>query len=183
MNAANADRHKLESTGIGAAACGRHGCFFPQGVVDFQKGERQMNMDYALHGALSHRMEGISRVMLLYDINCQYSLHLARRFAQSEYLTMPANLEIIPGIGLFHVHGHQEQCYLRYSPSFIQGAGLVDGEVLETLWSQLNKVSGSTRGMATTHRWEVLDRHMNDNNWKKMIGMGKSCANTLYRTG
>jgi Kyakuja-Dileera-Zisupton transposase len=30
----------LESTGIGACACSRHGCFIPHSVVDFQKGER-----------------------------------------------------------------------------------------------------------------------------------------------
>ena len=30
----------LQATGIGAVACARHGCFFTQSVVDFQKGER-----------------------------------------------------------------------------------------------------------------------------------------------
>ena len=30
----------LEATGIGAVACGHHGCFYPHSVVDFQKGER-----------------------------------------------------------------------------------------------------------------------------------------------
>lgn len=40
VNKANADRHDMEATGIGAVACGRHGCFIPHTVVDFQKGER-----------------------------------------------------------------------------------------------------------------------------------------------
>ena len=31
---ANAHRHKLQSTGIGATACSRHGCFFPHAVVN-----------------------------------------------------------------------------------------------------------------------------------------------------
>ncbi|PCH42791.1 hypothetical protein WOLCODRAFT_74097, partial [Wolfiporia cocos MD-104 SS10] len=39
VNQANADRHNLEATGIGAAACGHHRCFFPHLVIDFQKGE------------------------------------------------------------------------------------------------------------------------------------------------
>ena len=30
----------LDVTGVGATACGRHGCFCPGAVVDFQKGER-----------------------------------------------------------------------------------------------------------------------------------------------
>ncbi|KAI0953076.1 hypothetical protein AcW1_007395 [Taiwanofungus camphoratus] len=82
---------------------------------------------------------------------------------------MPEGLKIVKGIGLFHVHGHQDACFIRYSPSFIPDAGLVDGEILETLWSSLNKVSSSTRGMATSHRKEVLNQHMNDSNWKKII--------------
>jgi len=28
------------ATGIGACACARHGCFLPNSVVDFQKGEK-----------------------------------------------------------------------------------------------------------------------------------------------
>ncbi|KAH9942125.1 hypothetical protein B0H21DRAFT_696451, partial [Amylocystis lapponica] len=176
VNLANADRHKLEATGIGATACPRHGCFLPHAVVDFQKGERQMNMDYSFSQALGRNMENIQRVILLYDINCQYGVHLRQRFTESPYLHMPRRLEIVQGIGLFHVHGHQDACFMRYSPTFIPGAGLVDGEILETLWSSLNKVSGSTRGMATSHRKEVLNRHMNDWNWKKMINIGKQMS-------
>ncbi|KAH9914125.1 hypothetical protein B0H21DRAFT_782180 [Amylocystis lapponica] len=168
VNLANADRHKLEATGIGATACPRHGCFLPHAVVDFQKGERQMNMDYSFSQALGRNMENIQRVILLYDINCQYGVHLRQRFTESPYLHMPRRLEIVQGIGLFHVHGHQDACFMRYSPTFIPGAGLVNGEILETLWSSLNKVSGSTRGMATLHPYH---RHMNDWNWKKMINI------------
>lgn len=40
VNEVNLNRQNLESTGIGAAACARHGCWYPRSVVDFQKGER-----------------------------------------------------------------------------------------------------------------------------------------------
>jgi hypothetical protein len=33
-------RDHLDATGIAACACGRHGCFVPNSVADFQKGER-----------------------------------------------------------------------------------------------------------------------------------------------
>ena len=36
---ANMSKANLESTGIGAAACSRHGFFVPHTVVDFQAGE------------------------------------------------------------------------------------------------------------------------------------------------
>lgn len=42
VNQANASRHKLEATGIGGCACARHGCFVPNSMVDFQKGERSV---------------------------------------------------------------------------------------------------------------------------------------------
>ena len=36
---ARLERANLEATGIGAAACSRHGFFTPHACVDFQKGE------------------------------------------------------------------------------------------------------------------------------------------------
>ncbi|KAF8833725.1 hypothetical protein BDN67DRAFT_916377, partial [Paxillus ammoniavirescens] len=39
INQANANRHKLEATGIRGCACTHHGCFVSHAVVDFQKGE------------------------------------------------------------------------------------------------------------------------------------------------
>ena len=40
VTASGAERGKLEATGIGAAACSRHGMFVPHCVVDYQKGEQ-----------------------------------------------------------------------------------------------------------------------------------------------
>ncbi|KAI6149895.1 hypothetical protein BKA82DRAFT_4354000 [Pisolithus tinctorius] len=42
---------------------------------------------------------------------------------------------------------------------------------METLWSSLNIISPSTRGMATPHWQEVLDFQMNDSNFLKMVRM------------
>ncbi|KAG2070067.1 hypothetical protein BDR04DRAFT_1118593 [Suillus decipiens] len=41
INAANISRSNLQTTGVGATACARHGCFVPHSIVDFQKGERE----------------------------------------------------------------------------------------------------------------------------------------------
>jgi hypothetical protein len=161
-----------DSTGLGATACLRHGCYCPTAIVDFQKGERQMNMDYSLSQSLANTgCQDIQTCIVVYDVMCQYYKHLRARVNSSSYLDIPANLQIIPGIGLFHVHGHQQQCYARFSPSFIQGAGNADGEILETLWSVLNDVGRTTSTMTLAHRSEVLDAHMGDSNWKKLIRM------------
>ncbi|KAG1841512.1 hypothetical protein F4604DRAFT_1690349 [Suillus subluteus] len=175
VNQANASRHKLEATGIGGCACARHGCFVPYSMVDFQKGEsqKQMNMDYALCQALGYNTDGIDRALTFYDINCQYHKHLNWWVEESPYLDLPWGMEVIPGIGLWHVHGHQDKCYVRYASNFITGTARIDGKIMETLWAPLNIISLSARGMSTPHQKECLDFQMNDCNFMKMIQMSK----------
>ncbi|KAG1785009.1 uncharacterized protein HD556DRAFT_1206844, partial [Suillus plorans] len=73
-----------------------------------------------------------------YDVNCQYHKHLKDRITESPILEISKELNIIPGIGLWHVHGHQDSCFVRYASNFIEGAGWIDGEIMETLWVPLN---------------------------------------------
>ncbi|KAI9431655.1 hypothetical protein H4582DRAFT_1822223 [Lactarius indigo] len=178
VNNVNKHSSHLESTGIGATAC-IHGAFVPDSVVDFQKGEAQKNMDYSIFKALNFNMEGIEAALICYDVMCQWSVHMAERVVGSNYLEVPDNLELRLGIGLFHIHGHQDTCLARYSPSFIKGGRQIDGEAIETLWAPLNEITRSTRGMSTSHRREVIDDHMNDSNWKKLIDLGKRYRKAL----
>ncbi|KIK92860.1 hypothetical protein PAXRUDRAFT_146425, partial [Paxillus rubicundulus Ve08.2h10] len=64
--------------------------------------------------------------------------------------------------GIWHVHGHQPQCFSRYAPLYIKGAGWIDGEV--------NVVSTSTCRMSLPHKQELLDFQMNNSNFMKMSG-------------
>lgn len=129
-------------------------------------------MDYAFANALKYNMGGTQRVLNFYDINCSYMSKLRQRISSNSFISIPEELEIVPGIGIWHVHGHQPQCFARYAPLFIQGAGWIDGEIIETLWSTLNIVSASTRGMSSPARQELLDFQTNDSN-VKMMCMGK----------
>ncbi|KAG0692451.1 hypothetical protein DFH29DRAFT_985764 [Suillus ampliporus] len=146
VNQANASCHKLEATGIGGCACARHGCFVPHSMVDFQKGERQMNMDYVLCQALGYNTDGIDRASTFYDINCQYHKHLNQWIEESPYLDLPWGMYIVPGIRLWHVHGHQDKCYVRYASNFITGAARIDGEIMETLAMDIYEVQ-LTKGL------------------------------------
>ena len=56
----------------------------------------------------------------------------------------------------------------------MKGAGHIDGEIIETLWLGMNKVSGAARSMGKAHWQETLDDYMRDLNWKKAVGIGKS---------
>jgi hypothetical protein len=128
-------------------------------------------MDYSLSEALK-RLNGISSTLVIYDIMCQYGKHLTQRLRDGPYLDIPEGLKVKKGIGLFHIMGHQRTCHARYSPQFIKGAGQIDGEILETLWAPLDHITRSTRGMSTASRREMIDGHMNDSNFKKVIGIG-----------
>ncbi|KAF6764374.1 hypothetical protein DFP72DRAFT_986402 [Ephemerocybe angulata] len=181
-----ADRHKAhkgcDASGIGALACSRHGAFVPTTIVDFQKGERQMNIDYALSKGLSYgpTLEAPS-ILVLYDIACQFLINAPKRMDSGEHLELTSEdlKKVVWGIGTWHVHGHKEECLPRFSPSFIPGAGMTSGEILESLWSVLNEVGLTTSVMTLPHRAEVLDANMLDNNWKKMLGLIPTLSKNL----
>jgi len=136
--------------------------------VDFPKGEKQMHMDYALSEATkTTNMTTIRKLALVYDVMCEYGVHLDEHFLHHIGLSLPEGLEIIKAIGLFQAHSHIDLCLHRYATTYIPNLGVIDGEILETLWSVINQTARSTRGATTAHRTEVLDDHMGDSNWKK----------------
>jgi hypothetical protein len=135
---------------------------------------RQMNMDYSLsHGMKNSNVEDINSVIIYYDVACQYCINVLKRVEKSSgQLPLPAGKVLTFGIGAFHLSGHIPSCYPRYSAHFIPGAGVIDGEILETLWSVLNEVSPSAQTASLAARTELLDDHMLDSNWKKLLNIG-----------
>ncbi|KAI0782872.1 hypothetical protein C8Q75DRAFT_727022, partial [Abortiporus biennis] len=127
INASNSSKKSIDVTGIGAIECGRHACFVPHSVVDFQKGERQANIDYAFKCAMDH-FQHTNTFLLLYDIMCQWFVHFSDHCKRYPTLGPIADKIIRCGIGLFHVYGHQDACFFRYALSFILSAGCLDGE-------------------------------------------------------
>ena len=155
-------------TGVVAIACARHGCYAPNSLVDLFKGEQQKNVDYALlRSVTTTAIDPDQGLMLMYDIACQYYVHLFERIGDK----LPTGLDIDRAIGLFHVHGHKKECFFRYAPCFIPGSGVTAGEILESLWSCLNGILPTTRMATLAHRAEVLDDHASDSNHKKMLGI------------
>ncbi|KAI6101034.1 hypothetical protein EV401DRAFT_1894234 [Pisolithus croceorrhizus] len=102
---------------------------------------------------------------------CQWSVNFWSRVKNSPSLLLPPALEIVPGVGKFHLAAHKLSCFPRYSLNFVKGAGHLDGEILETLWAPFNKISPTARSMTQAHRQEVYDDHMRDSNWKKLVGL------------
>lgn len=135
-------------------------------------------MDYAFLNALNY-ISLLLLFMLMYDIMCQWFPNFFSRIhvkAVSDIIKIRDDVVLKRAIGLFHVHGHIKECYPRYASTFIRGAGIVDGEIIETLWHILNHTASSARSMSWYHRQEYLDCHMGDSNWKKLTRMGNSAS-------
>src|ERR1700691_4486199 len=83
------------------------------------------------------------------------------------------HFKLTPAVGKFHLGAHIKECFYKYSLNFIEGSGQIDGEIMETLWFIMDKVSGMTRSMSWAHRQEMLDDYMEDGNFKKLVRSGK----------
>ena len=189
LSQANARRREhLETSGIGATACARHGCFYPHSIVDFQQGERYVKWHFGKELPDSINPKAYEyRLLCLPSLasNCRhrpgsgclrYLLPVVSPFQATcqcwAFLSLQDTLELIPSIGKFHLGAHVPECFALFSLNFVKGSAQLDGEILETLWSSLNKVASSTRSMSKAHRQEVLDDYMNDSNWKEMVRSG-----------
>ena len=132
-----------------------------------------MNVDYSVSHALKFNTDGLPESMLIYDVNCQYMVHFEERLDDaSKYLSRDPGVKIFGAIGKFHLADHVDSCFSKWTLNFLKGAGHIDGENIETLWSGMNKVSGAARSMSSAHRQETLDDYMRDANWKKTVGIG-----------
>ena len=157
-------------TGIVAIACSRHGCFAPNSVANLFRGEQQKNIDWVLLQALKRtNMDSTQGAMLIYDIACQYFVHLQDRIGH----LLPDALSLDRAIGMFHVHGHKDECFFRYATSFIPHTGVTVGEILEMLWSSLNSITPTVRTATLANRAETIDDHTCDSNHKKMLSIGE----------
>ena len=142
---------------------------------------RQVNVDYSVCNAANYNSAGLTELLFIYDVNCQYLVHFDERLEDvSEYLTLDPNLKVFGAIGKFHLADHVDSCFSKWTLNFMKGAGHIDGEIMETLWSGMNKVSGAARSMSKAHRQETLDDYMRDANWKKLVGIGKYFLNKEF---
>jgi hypothetical protein len=120
--------------------------------------------------ALKHSHVNVEQgAMLIYDIACQYMIHLVERIGH----LLLQGLTLDRAIGLFHVHGHKEECFFQYATTFSPGAAVTVGEILEMLWSSLNTIMPTTRTATLAHRADTIDDHATDSNHKKMLGISK----------
>jgi len=137
---------------------------------------RQVYSDYAFCQAAKYKTSDGTHslsILLIYDIACQWCIKFAQRLAQNNGLTFHQIGDVKFAVGKFHLGTHQKSCFRSYNLNFMTGVGHVDGEILETLWSKFNDFGLMTRAMSNGHRWDTLNDHMRDVNFKKMLRMSK----------
>jgi hypothetical protein len=121
--------------------------------------------------------EGISRVGVHYDIVCHYLVNFWGQMSQLESPLQPLTREsfesFVAAIPKFHLAGHTDNCYARFSLNFLPGVGCLDGEGGEQCWSNLNHAAGSTWEKGPGSRINSLNHVMHQWNWSRTVRLGK----------
>ena len=71
---------------------------------------------------------------------CQYSVNFDKCLLDvTDYLSQDPKLKLLGAIGKFHLADHVDSCFSKWTLNFMDGAGHIDGEIMETLWSSALK--------------------------------------------
>jgi hypothetical protein len=137
-------------------------------------------MDFALLSTLLPSLDdGISRVLVSYDIGCQWVKNLQSRISQ---YSISASLKLTSlfywrvVVPKFHLSGHGESCQIIYNLNYTKGAGCMDGERIEGGWSLSGSMAVWTRENGPNARRAILDDHWGSLNWQKLLGLCKSSS-------
>ncbi|KAJ7732502.1 hypothetical protein B0H14DRAFT_3085639 [Mycena olivaceomarginata] len=127
------------TTGVGMCVCARHEFIQPNGVGDLQRGRGTFsNMDYVF-GSVRRHHDPLLRLVVSYDIVCQWWVHLPERLMLLPaligfILLLPMIAFVIPKM---HIHAHTLLCGILYSLNLIPGCGQTDGEGVERPWANI----------------------------------------------
>ncbi|KAK7025437.1 hypothetical protein VNI00_015965 [Paramarasmius palmivorus] len=178
---ANTKKSKgLRATGIGSVTCARHEVFRPNGTGDLQKGERQINMDWLFLSAIMFCQ--LIYVVISYDIACQWAINFyARLFKMPKNLQMPSWRNLRFKVPKFHLPAHKDECHARYGLNFTEGVGKVDAEGPERTWSTTNELARSLSVMTPGGRWDTMDDHCNNSNYRKMSQLDNTLMKRLVK--
>jgi len=136
-------------------------------------------MDFALMSTLIPSLNaGISRVLVSYDIACQWHKNLQARL--TSYTTLPplklSDLKYWKvAIPKFHLTGHGNECRVSFNLTYTKWAGRMYGERIEGGWAQTTSMATWTRESGPNARCGILDDHWNASNWQKVLGL-RECS-------
>ena len=148
---------------------------YPRNIIDSPRPARYANMDFALLSTLLPEiLLGIVRILISYDIACQWIKRLQERISQ---YSISATLDLSSlsywkvVVPKFHLSGHGPSCQLGYNINYTKGAGRMCGEGIESGWSQSGSMLTWIRENGPYARRAILDGHWGECNWQKLLGL------------
>ncbi|KAF6743253.1 hypothetical protein DFP72DRAFT_1080451 [Ephemerocybe angulata] len=167
-------------TGAGLVICSRHCLIRPNGAGDLQKGERYCNMDYIIFSAFV--AAGLLRLVLTYDIACQWARNYRKRLADLPKALQPADsVDIQVAIPSWHINGHGKKCQETLHVGYLNGVGRLCGDEVEQTWWSTNSLGTSVREMAPSARHETLNDQWNAFNVRKIVGFRARFAKNVAK--
>ncbi|KAL0061228.1 hypothetical protein AAF712_011987 [Marasmius tenuissimus] len=160
-------------SGVVAVQCARHGVFMS--ATDLSLGESYIHGDLALATAMEfvmaealRRTKFFRRVVVIYDIACQFSINFRSRIEQ--YLPELGDVVdlFLWLVGKLHLDGHIPDCKYLFSLNYKQGCARTDGEGIERTWSEMKQAGGHTQEMNHGHRHDVLIDYWNHWGWSRL---------------
>lgn len=121
----------------------------------------------------SCRCKSVPPMIVSYDCNCQFSAKVLARYARSFPDLMGRLAKTRFTIPVVHLKDHRDNCEYLYASAYLKGAGHFYGEQAEVPWAEFNQLGGRTRQMGTGLRHDVLNAHLNDWNYRKMLTMSE----------
>ncbi|TRM56390.1 hypothetical protein BD626DRAFT_575715 [Schizophyllum amplum] len=152
----------LRVSGVVGVICARHELLQPHGLADLQKGERYCNVDYVLCSAIQ-AIKPPSRVVVSYDIGCQYSINFDERMNH-----LPESLRI-----------DTDSTDVAFGLPHLSGVGRTDGEGIERIWALMNAWAWATKEMGQGARHGWLDEKGDSINFLKNIQQGSTLLRRL----
>ncbi|KAJ3555595.1 hypothetical protein NP233_g12170 [Leucocoprinus birnbaumii] len=157
-------------SGVIGVQCARHGLYLPQVMVDLTKGELFIKTDYALFTGLGAEGLRQERIVISYDIWCQYHKKLKSRLEQKFPLFLPL-LErggITGAVPKMHINGHKAECQIENLFIYEPHSGMTCGEGIESAWSEQNHAAAFTKEQNPGHCHNILDDFNRYWNWMKL---------------
>jgi hypothetical protein len=126
--------------------------------------------DFALFTGLGVEGRRLERIVISYDIWCQYHKKLGKRLEKRfpHFLPLFNRRRILGAVPKMHINGHKADCQIENSFTYEPHSGMTCGEGIESAWSEQNHAAAFTKEQNPGHRHDTLDDFNGYWNWTKL---------------
>jgi Kyakuja-Dileera-Zisupton transposase len=133
---------------------------------------RFCNVDYVVLSSV--KGVKLPRIVLTFDINCQYSKKFWERMKKFPLeMQIDEDTAVEFAIPSWHINAHGADCRADFGLSFRDGVGRTCGEEVEITWAGTNPLGPSTREMGPGARHETLNGQWGGLNFRRILNFRK----------